>query len=238
MSGEYDDIDFSDHSFNTSVPDDVAPDMPKKIEYVTADYDSTEFEIVSPEEAQMEHIREMKNQRFANSDFGSAVNNIEQRLGREITVDEFDKLCRSYATFLCEEDEKISKDKRVSDPSVRQKYYDDLINNRPVKRAIRKGYELIEQQKVEEIDAELQRVKSMNVEELSIKSGKPINFRYKGKVKISENSDGNIYIINNGDDVKLLNMRNRQEWLDKHFPDEIAEGKGDVKSVHNDEGFV
>ena len=92
MSGEYDDIDFSDHSFNASVPDDVAPDMPKKIEYVTADYDSTEFEIVSPEEAQMEHIREMKNQRFANSDFGSAVNNIEQRLGREITVDEFDKL--------------------------------------------------------------------------------------------------------------------------------------------------
>lgn len=237
---EFDDIDFSESDQSAVVEGSTNPlRNPRVAKSVTADYDSTEFDIVSPEDAERERLEQIKKERFANKDFGIAVRNIEQNiLGREITVDEYDKMCRSYATVLYEEDVKLTKKGMSLDPSIRQKYYEDLINNRPIKRAHRGYYEQQEAFAADDIGKELERVKSQPIGELEIKSGKPINYNHKGQVKITGNENGLVYIINNEKDVKLLNMKNRQIWLDKRFSDEIASELGNGKaSVHGADGF-
>lgn len=237
---EFDDIDFSESDQSAVVEGSTNPlRNPRVAKSVTSDYDSTEFDIVSPEDAERERLEQIKKERFANKDFGIAVRNIEQNiLGREITVDEYDKMCRSYATALYEEDVKLTKNGMTLDPNIRQKYYEDLINNRPVKRAHRGYYEQQEAFAADDIGKELERVKSQPIGELEIKSGKPINYNHKGQVKITGNENGLVYIINNEKDVKLLNMKNRQIWLDKRFSDEIASELGNGKAnVHGADGF-
>ena len=203
----------------------------------TSNYDSSEMEVFSPEDVEQERLDQIRNQRFANDEFGTAVESIESKLGREINFDEFDKLCRSYATVLCEEDAKLLKSGKV-DGEARKRYYDDLIHNRKVTRVVRGYYENIETIKVNDIRKELERVKSIPTGELEVKSGKPVNYRHKGKVKIRDNEKGLLYVIDNNADVKLFNMRNRQEWLDKRYPEEIAEASGDVGGRIDDDGFV
>lgn len=202
----------------------------------TSGYDSSSFEVFSPEDVEKERLAKMREQRFANEEFGLAVENIEAKLGREINIDEFDKLCRSYATVLCEEDCKLSKS-TVVDGEARKKYYDDLINNRKITRVSRKYYVQVERAKIDEIASELDKVKQLPVGELEVKTGKPINFRHKGKVKIQDESSGLVYKIDNSADVKLYNMRNRQEWLDKRYSDEIQKEIGDPESTRNVDGF-
>lgn len=233
---EFDDDDLTD---NREFEIESNTDELRRVYYHKTDtsgYDSSTFEVFSPEDIEKERLAKMREQRFANEEFGIAVESIEAKLGREINVDEFDKLCRSYATVLCEEDCKIAKT-TSPDGEMRKKYYDDLINNRKVTRAFRNYYEKVENAKVADIENELKRLQQLPVGELEVKSGKPVNYRHKGKVKVQDDSNGLVYKIDNTADVKLLNMRNRQEWLDKRYSEEIQRETGDPGSTRNTDGF-
>lgn len=221
-------------------------ELKRKIEYKTdtSSFNSSEMVIVSPEQAD-EEAKEAKMEsvvsdgRFTNQEFGIAVSNIEAKLGRKINYDEFDKMCRSYATVLCERDADIRRTNKnqpvVVDPAYRDEYYKKLIKNEKVDPAYKMHLKAYEESMIGPISSLYDEYKNTKIDELKVEDGKPINMRYKGKVAISEDKNGQVIVIDNDADTKLLHMQHRKNWLDKRFPDQI---KGvSTADHHNDDGF-
>lgn len=72
--------------------------------------------------------------------------------------------------------------------------------------------------------------------DMHIEAGRPINIRHQGKVIIKDEGNNREITINNKDDVKLLHMRHRQEFLDKLYKEDIARESGQSVN-HDNDGF-
>lgn len=169
--------------------------------------------------------------RFANATFAGAVEQVERKLGRSINYDEYDKMCRTYASILCEQDSQST-----GEPINKQDwdtYYSALIKNEPVSTRYKMRMSRFETQKINEIEYEMERLKKQGMSELKIKKGAPVNMYFAGKVTVSM-EDGSTVSFNNGDQVKSYQNEYRKDWIDKRFAGDIM---GDVNGIHSDEGF-
>jgi hypothetical protein len=69
---------------------------------------------------------------------------------------------------------------------------------------------------------------------MNVKLGDKVNIRHKGKVVIRDENKSSEYVINNDNDVKLLRMKYRQDWIDKKMGDQI---NGTQTTYHDNDGF-
>lgn len=195
---------------------------------------------VTPEEAQrIESVMKQKeaqsNGYYADPVIAVAAKRIEDRTGHPLTYDEFDKLCKTYASDLAEIDRKI-RHSDSPDPGVYNSYYQQLIQNKKVLPAWKVQSSAHEQSLVHEIDALMTEAKRYDDYDMHVKAGSAINIHHKGKVIMRDEDKNREIIINNYDDVKLLHMRHRQAVLDKMYSEDIEKVKngGDI---HSNDGF-
>lgn len=236
-----DDSPIESYSLDPSVNKAVDPEVKRKIEYKTdtSNYDPTEYGIVSPEKAQAEweasriKAEQELTREYADPVLAQAVKNIEGKLKRKITYDEFDRLCKTYAATLADLD--ANHTGGSVNPIDYKTYYNQLIQNRRVKPAYQVYAERAERERVDEIFDLLQEHQKYNTSELHIDKGQPINIRHQGKVAIKDKAHNREIIINNKEDVELLQARYRKDWIDKH----LQKQKEDIlrEGTHDDDGW-
>ena len=211
-----------------------------KINYKTdtSSYNPMNYQIISPEEAEEENRRLKQNENIANEEYadpilGQAIKQIECKLKRKITYDEFDKLCKTYAAELVNKDAEI----KGTEPSKSdyKLYYDTLIQNKKVVPAYLMRMQNYENSMIDEIDDLMQKHSKYNESDLNIKLGDKVNIRHKGKVIIRDENKSREYIINNENDVKLLHMKYREDWINKKFGDQINGSQN--SQFHDNDGF-
>lgn len=191
----------------------------------TSSYDSFEFDIVTPEQANKEHEAQMK--KVANPEFEFVVSSLESRAKRKLTAEEYDKVCMKYAAILCERDEEAKNKYQENiqiNPKIRDIYYRLLKENKPVSSITEVTMRAYEKTMIAPIEELLTAHQSQLPETIEVKSGRPINIRHGGKVRIAEDHDGKVIVIDNKKDVSLLHMQQRKAWLDKKFGDQINKG--------------
>lgn len=215
-------------------------DKINKINYKTdtSSYNPMDYQIISPEEAEEENRKielnkNINNNEYADPILGQAIKQIEDKLERKITYDEFEKLCRTYAAELVNKDAEI----RGTEPNKNDYnlYYDTLIQNKKVVPAYMIRMQNYESSIVNEIDDLMKKHSKYNENPLTIKLGNTVNIRHKGKVVIRDDNKSREYVINNDNDVKLLHMKYREDWINKRFGDQI--GNGQSSSFHDNDGF-
>lgn len=197
-------------------------------------YDSSRERRISPEQDQKEWEQSELNERFSNPEFGQIVALFEKRLGREINYEEFDYLCQHYAIERAYTVARLKAGKFVSDEEIQinplkvRQFYKMLINNEPLETSYRNEMRTYEQQMIGPIEYLLDQHKRIQPEdiEVDVGNGKRVNIRHKGKVKlVGANNDCKYIRIDNEEDVKLLKMKYRQDWLDKRYPDQVKNGE-------------
>lgn len=220
-----DDFDTSNNDNNASnnVEVEKKTSLDKKLEFndkeAIKNYDRSEILIYSPEEEQ----KIVEKTSSPNPEFDKAISDLETKLGRKLSEDEFDKACRSYATILCEDDAKRKDLMGMPvDPESHRLYYEMAKNGQPIVRAARKKTQLAEEAAADEIGRLLEDASAKAKREIEVKSGKPVNVRHKGMVKICEASDGKIYRFDNEKEIELVNMKAREKWLQDKFPEEVS----------------
>lgn len=248
-SDEYIDDDFDDdfsvNNFERSkneidTNNSEEANITNKINYKTdtSSYNPMNYQIISPEEAEEENRRLKQNENVINEEYadpilGQAIRQIEDKLERKITYDEFEKLCKTYAAELVNKDAEI----KGTEPSKSdyKLYYDTLIQNKKVVPAYLMRMQNYESSIVNEIDDLMKKHSKYAEKDLNIKLGNKVNIRHKGKVIIRDEIKSREYVINNENDVKLLHMKYREDWINKKFGDQI---NGDQNSqFHDNDGF-
>ena len=199
--------------------------------YNPLDSRNRECVLITPEKAKEDD----PNERFADPVIAIAVESIEHKIGRKINYDEFDKLCKTYAADLTEADRR-SKGEDRPNPQNYMAYYNQLIQNKKVIPAHQIQANQHEQSLVNEIDGLMKQSKMYQNYDMHIEAGRPINIRHQGKVIIKDEGNNREITINNKDDVKLLHMRHRQEFLDKLYKEDIARESGQSVN-HDNDGF-
>lgn len=211
----------------------------RKINHITdtSSYDSTEIELISPEEVEKEYLNknEFKVVDYADPVMDEAVKNVERRLGRKINYDEFDKMCKTYAAEL------VNADARLKNTQPNQQdyelYYSQLIQNKRIEPKYKSYAKKYEQQKVDEIYALYEKTKQYTDNaRLNVKLGTVVNMRHKGDVEFEDTKNRRTIKINNGKDVALLHMKQRKDFLDKKFGEVIKEETGQYVE-HDLDGF-
>lgn len=248
-SDDYIDDDFDDdfvnnanNSFKTEIDTNNSEEvnMTNKINYKTdtSSYDPTSYRIISPEEAEEENrkLNQQKsalNDEYADPILGQAIKQIEDKLERKITYDEFEKLCKTYAAELVNRDAEV----KGSEPSKTdyKLYYETLIQNKKVVPAYLMRMQNYENSIINEIDDLMKKHSKYNESDLSIKLGNSVNIRHKGKVIIRDENKSREYVINNENDVKLLHMKYREDWINKKFGDQINGTQS--SKFHDNDGF-
>ena len=206
----------------------------------THNYNSFEFDIITPEEADkqakqvFEHNVPNASPDYADPIIAQAVYQIESKLGRKINYDEFDKLCKTYAAELTNRDAQY-KGTDEPNPIDYKLYYDTLIQNKKVKPAYEMRMSKYEDSLVTEIDQLMkEHHSSFDSRDLHIARGDPINIRHKGKVYIRDEEHNQEIKIDNKKDVDLLRMKYRKEWLDKKHKHDIDL---EINGAHSNDGF-
>ena len=231
-------VDQSKNEIDTNNSEEVK--IINKINYKTdtSSYNPMNYQIISPEEAEEENRRLKQNENITNEEYadpilGQAIKQIEDKLKRKITYDEFDKLCKTYAAELVNKDAEI----KGTEPSKTdyKLYYDTLIQNKKVVPAYLMRMQNYENSMIDEIDDLMQKHSKYNENDLNIKLGDKVNIRHKGKVIIRDENKSREYIINNGNDVKLLHMKYREDWINKKFGDQINGSQN--SQFHDNDGF-
>lgn len=206
-------------------------DIDKKLNHVTdtKKYDSTKMELISPEEAERDYINksdfESTYREYADPVMDEAVKNVERRLGRKINYDEFDKMCKTYAAELVNADARLKK----TAPNQRDYniYYEQLIQNKKIEPKYKTYAKKYEQQKIDELyDLYLKSKQATDNSTLNVKLGSVINMRHNGNVEFEDTENRRTIRINNANDVKLLHMKQRKDFLDKKFGEIIKEETG------------
>ena len=195
----------------------------------TKNYDSTKMELISPEEAEKDFFNKNefddRNREYADPVMNSAVKNVEKKLGRKITYDEFDKMCKTYAAELVNADARLNN----SEPNQQDYnlYYGQLIQNKRIEPKYKSYAKKYEQQKVDELfDLYKKAKKATDNSTLNVKLGSVINMRHNGDVEFEDTENRRMIKINNKNDVKLLHMKQRKDFLDKKFGNIIREETG------------
>ncbi len=205
----------------------------------THNYNSFEFDIITPEEAEkqskkmFEHNVPNASPEYADPIIAQAVYQIEHKLGRKINYDEFDKLCKTYAAELTNRDAQY-KGTGEPNPIDYKLYYDTLIQNRKVKPAYEMRMSKYEDSLVTEISELMETHKNFDTRDLHISRGDPINVRHKGNVFIRDEEHNQEIKINNKKDVDLLRMKYREDWLKKKYKNDID---AEINGVHSNDGF-
>ena len=247
IDDEYDD-DFDSPSiskqtnFQINQDDDVSViNMKKKLNHKTDthDFNSFSFEIITPEEADKQsrqlfnHDTPNASPEYADPVIAQAVYQIENKLGRNINYDEFDKLCKTYAAELTNRDAQYRGNDKPN-PIDYKMYYDTLIQNKKVKPAYELRMNKYEESLVNEIDSLMETHKNFDSRDLHISRGDPINVRHKGNVFIRDEEHNQEIKINNKKDVELLRMKYREDWLKKKYKNDID---AEINGVHSNDGF-
>jgi hypothetical protein len=192
----------------------------------TSRYDTTKFDVISPEEIDKENILEEINN--PNPGFTNAVKRLGDILDRNLTEEEFLKVADTYATILAERDEENRANyegKYEINPIKKDLYLGMLLNREPIENAFKKTMKKYEDQMIMPIvnAVENARKNEAKVIEIDLKRKKRINIRYKGKCRIASDEDGKVIIIDNKNDVNLLRMKHRKEWIDKRYNTSVPE---------------
>jgi hypothetical protein len=210
----------------------------------TSGFNSLDYSMISPEEAQEQWLIEKQNVRFANEDFELLVNNWEAQNKREITYQEFSALCYEYARHVCEEEIRrkngLYGPEEPINPITHQRYFKMLLENKPLSTAFRESMSQYEETLVAPISdlLEEQMKRAPEVVTVDLDDLQRINLRHRGKVRIIGVDHGNKYVqINNEEDVKLLLMKHRQDYLDKKYPTIVQDGKVIEGSSREDREF-
>jgi hypothetical protein len=188
----------------------------------TKKYDTTKLEIISPETVMKENETHEKDN--PNPEFTDALKELTKIYKRPLTKNEYIKACDSYATILAEKDEEKKKNydgKYIINPINKERYLRLLLENKPVTNAFRESMQEYENVMVNSVLEAYGRAKENELKVLEIKPEKRVNVRYKGKCRIASDQSGKVVIIDNKNDVNLLRMKYRKEWIDKKYPDEF-----------------
>ncbi len=209
----------------------------------TKEYNSFEFDIMSPENANADSekiftfstpdLELSVSEEYADPVIAQAVTQIESKVNRKITHDEFDKLCKTYASVLANRDAWL-RDMEAPNPIDYKMYYDTLIQNKKIKPAFEMRMSKLEDQMVGEIDRLMEAHKNFDYRDLHVNKGTPVNVRHKGKVCIRDEEHNQEIKIDNKKDVDLLRMKYRKDWLDKKHERDIND---ELNGNHSNDGF-
>ena len=251
VDDEYDD-DFDGYvpqktqSFQIDKDDDLeTADLKNKLNHKTntTSFDPMSFEIISPEDANSETEKmlaarneEQTSKDYADPILAKAVYQVEQKFGRKITYDEFDKLCKTYAAELANRDAAYRNNGEKANPIDYKLYYDTLIQNKKVQPAYKMHMQTYENTLIDEIGELLDRHREFDSRDIHVDKGAPINIRHKGKVFIKDEEKNREIIINNKNDVDLLHMKYREDWLEKKYKKEIDKDLNGGED-HSNDGF-
>jgi hypothetical protein len=199
---------------------------PYAYETNTKNFDPLYFEVISPEEVQKAH--EAYESVNPNPEFHEAVALIEKANSRKLTRDEYVKAADSYAAILAERDEerrKTYEGKYNINPMVKQKILQLLLENKPAGTAMRELVRDYEDSMLAPLADALQEARGGERKTMEVKKNrqgkKLINIRYKGKCRIASDENGKVIVIDNKNDVNLLHMKYRKEWIDKKYPNDV-----------------
>lgn len=249
IDDEYDDdfdsspVSAKETNFQIDKDDDAKTiDIKKKLNHKTdtKNYNSFEFDIITPEEADkqsrqmFEHNVPNASPEYADPVIAQAVYQIEHKLGRKINYDEFDKLCKTYAAELTNRDAQYRGTGDEPNPIDYKLYYDTLIQNKKVKPAYEMRMTKYEDSLVTEIDQLMKNHLDFDSRDLHVARGDPINIRHKGKVFIRDEEHNQEIKIDNKKDVDLLRMKYRKDWLDKKHKHDIDL---EINGEHSNDGF-
>jgi rhodanese-related sulfurtransferase len=222
MAPEYVDDEELENEIRDASGKDIVEADPSRYVTNTKIYNSMKFEIISPEEVERAHqINAMNN---PNQEFKDAVTLIEKNNNKTLTKEEYIKAADSYATILAERDEERKKNyegKYVINPIKKEKYFQMLLENKPVENAIRELVRDYENSLVNPLEKALEEAQKNEANVLEVKKNRAINFHYKGKCRIASDEGGKVIVIDNKNDVDLLRMKYRKEWIEKRFPEEV-----------------
>lgn len=220
-------------------------ELKNKLEHETntVNYDRIEECLITPEEVEAAEAKKRRQaeldevKEYANPVFAQAVKQVEDKLGRKINYDEFDKMCQTYAAELANADARTKR--RDPNPLDYNNYYNQLIQNKKVIPAYKSFANGLESQKVDEISNLLDSAKAAGENsKLTLRVGSNVNIRHKGKVTFEDTEKRRRITIDNKKDVDLLHMKHRQEFLDKKYSKEITEEIGELEhGVHTNDGF-
>jgi hypothetical protein len=188
----------------------------------TKGYDPTKFDIVSPEQVEEENRREEISN--PNPEFSEAINELEKKFNRKLTEKEFLKAADTYATILAERDEEKKaklEGKYEINPIKKELYFKMILEKEPLTNAFAITMKNYEDQIIEPIIDEMEKVKNNKLKVIEMKRNDPVNLHFDGKCRIASDEGGKVIIIDNKNDVNLLQMKYRKEWIDKKYPDEV-----------------
>jgi hypothetical protein len=221
MEFEYVDDDELENELAHTGKDIVEAD-PSRYVTNTRIYNSMKFEIISPEEVERAHQAEIASN--PNQEFKDVIDIIEKNNNKKLTKDEYVKVAESYATILAERDEERKKNyegKYQINPIKKEKYFQMLLDNKPIENAIRELVRDYENSIIDPLEKAFEEAQKNETNVLEVKKNRPINFHYKGKCRIASDEGGKVIVIDNKNDVDLLRMKYRKEWIEKRFPEEI-----------------
>jgi hypothetical protein len=238
MDIEYEDetvVQDSDNVLKTHELLDINDDL-NKYKTNTKNIDVTTFTIISPEE--VDKIAEQEELNNPNPEFTQALKDIEKMNSKPLSKEEYFKAANAYATILAERDEEKKKNyegKYDINPIKKDKYLELILTNKPVTNAFAETMKDYENSVIAPlIQAYEQAQKEDANAVLELKRKNRINLRYKGKCRIASDEGGKIIIIDNKNDVDLLRMKYRKEWIEKKYPERLK-GEQTVTSVNDDE---
>jgi hypothetical protein len=204
------------------IDNNLKKDLDNKLAYVTntKNYDTMKFDIISPEELENESERRETNN--PNPEFYDSIKYLEDMYQRQLTKEEYLKACDTYATILVERDEEKRKNYEGHyqiNPIKKERYFKLLLQNKPVDTAFQESMKEYEGVMVDSVLSAYNEAKEKEMKVLNMKDNNRVNVRYKGKCRIAVDEGGKVVVIDNKNDVNLLRMKYRKEWIDKHYPD-------------------
>jgi hypothetical protein len=202
----------------------------------TSKYDETKFDVISPEEVMDEEAKE--NNDNPNPEFTKAITDLEKSIDRQLTQEEFLKVAETYATILVERDEEDStryKGEYEINPVKKELYLKMILEKEPVEKAFQKSMKSYEDQMLLPLVMEIEEAQKNELKVIEMKSNNRVNVRYKGKCRIAADEGGKVIVIDNKNDVDLLHMKYRKEWIDKKYPEAANPA---MMRIEDDDEFV
>jgi hypothetical protein len=201
----------------------------------TKDYNPNKFDIISPEDIMRQIEREEKNN--PNPEFTQAIHELEKIKNSPLSKEEYIKAADSYASILAERDEDKKKNyegKYQINPIKKEKYLELILTNIPVTNAFEESMKTYENSLIKPLEDAFEKAQKDENTVIEMKRNTRVNMRYKGKCRIAVDEGGKVIIIDNKNDVDLLRMKYRKEWIEKRYPADTI-GKPIANVLDDDE---